>query len=282
MNLLQYTQAFERLLEQGRAIPHAVPIAARPAPAPGAPLALLLSPHPDDEALTGGLPLRLLQEAGWRVLNLPVTLGSALAQRARRWAELQASCDCLGFELLPAVHQTEGRLDPQLQTRAPRHWASCVQTVTEALLQLQPKALFFPHAGDVQPTHVGTHALALAALRAAGSRVQTATVHTEFWGTLAQPNLMLELDAPQLAQLAEATACHAGEVARNPYHLNLPAQCIDAVRRGAELVGGLGQAAPAMAFAMLYRVQRWNGAEEVTLLEGGRSLPLGASVSGIL
>jgi N-acetylglucosamine malate deacetylase 1 len=270
VDLLRYVQAFERLRRDG--VESEVAPLAPPAPAPGAPVALLLSPHPDDEALTGGLPLRLRSEAGWRVVNLPVTLGSAMDQRPRRWRELQACCASLGFELLPAVHEAEGRLEPSLQQSAPAHWRRCVQTVAQALLQWRPRALFFPHAGDVQPAHVGTHALALAALREVGGRLQPATVHTEYWGTLPNPNLMVQLTVDDVARLAGAVACHVGEVARNPYHLNLPAQCIDAVRRGAELVGGLGQAAPAMSFAMLYRVQQWQGAGEVPWAGGGRTL----------
>ena len=128
-----------------------------------------------------------------------------------------------------------------------------------ALRRWRPRALFFPHAGDVQPAHVGTHRLALAALAAAGGDFTTTAVQTEYWGTLPGPNRLLQLNAEQVARLVSGVACHAGEVARNPYHLNLPAQCQDAVRRGAELVGGLGQAAPDLAFAMLYRVQRWDG-----------------------
>ncbi len=254
-DLLQYVRAVAALRASASGLaPAALP--ALPEPAAGAPVALLLSPHPDDEGLTGGWPLRL-REAGWRVVNLPVTLGSALDRRARRWRELQAACAVLGFELLEAVHQAEGRLEPTTAERHPTHWARCVDTVAAALRHWQPRALFFPHAGDVQPAHVGTHRLAMEALAASG--VATTTVQTEYWGTLPAPNRMVQLSAEQLARLAAGVACHAGEVARNPYHLNLPAQCQDAVRRGAELVGGLGQAAPDMAFAMLYRVQRWQG-----------------------
>lgn len=44
---------------------------------------------------------------------------------------------------------------------------------------------------------------------------------------------------------------------RNPYHLGLPAWMQDNVRRGGELVGGQGEAAPDFAFATLYRMRRW-------------------------
>lgn len=271
--LLDHVLAVER---QWRAAVAAPPRpAAVPALAelpPDAPVALLLSPHPDDEALTGGLPLRLRTEAGWRIVNLPITLGSAVERRARRWRELQAACDCLGFELLAPVHEAPERLSPTLRDLDRDGWQACVQRVVDALRQWRPQVVFFPHEGDVQPAHLGALALALDALQAVGKGLQPLTVRTEYWGTLTAPNLMVQLDAPQLAHLAEAAARHVGEVARNPYHLGLPAFCIDAVRRGAELVGGLGQPAPSMSFAMLYRVQRWNGLAEVDAFDGGRTI----------
>lgn len=277
-DLLHFVREAARLRAAAASWPATAPLPALPVPAADAPAALLLSPHPDDEGLTGGWPLRL-REAGWRIVNLPVTLGSAMDRRERRWRELQAACAVLGFELLEAVHRAEGRLDTGVAERAPAHWARCVQTVADALQRWRPQALFFPHAGDVQPAHVGTHALALDALRAVGPALRPVTVHTEYWGTLAAPNRMIELNAEQVARLAASVACHAGEVARNPYHLNLPAQCLDAVRRGAELVGGLGQAAPDIAFAMLYRVQRWDGQAERPVDGGGRVLPCGADAA---
>lgn len=279
--LLDHVRGVERGWREAVASPPVpAPLPAWPTLPADAPVALLLSPHPDDEGLTGGLPLRLRAEAGWRVMNLPVTLGSAMGRRAARWQELQAACDCLGFELLPAVHQGRGRLDPQTREHDPVHWQACVQQVAAVLQQWRPRAVFFPHAGDVQPAHVGTHRLALDALRQVGGALQAWTVQTEYWGTLAQPNLMVQLSAERLAQLAEGVARHAGEVARNPYHLGLPAYCIDAVRRGAELVGGLGQAAPSMSFAMLYRVRRWSGQDEVQAFEGGRMVMADGDCTG--
>lgn len=69
------------------------------------------------------------------------------------------------------------------------------------------------------------------------------TVETEFWSTTRNPNVMVQLDCEHVATLVAALACHAGEVQRNPYHLRLPATLMDNVRRGAEVVGGQGQAA---------------------------------------
>ncbi|MFX8262361.1 hypothetical protein ABTL46_21145, partial [Acinetobacter baumannii] len=61
--------------------------------------------------------------------------------------------------------------------------------------------------------------------------------------------------------LVTALSFHVGEVARNPYHLSLPAWMIDNVRRGGELINKQGRAVPDYSFATLYRVRRWQNGE---------------------
>jgi hypothetical protein len=68
-----------------------------------------------------------------------------------------------------------------------------------------------------------------------------------------------------VAELVAALSLHVGEVSRNPYHLSLPAWCIDAVRRGAERVGAPGTSAPAFTFATLYGWLRWTGSEAAAM-----------------
>ena len=96
----QYVSDYARLTRDARTLslgnlsaPH------RPAPSANAPVALIFAPHPDDECIMGAWPLRLLREAGLRVVNVAVTLGSNLERRAGRWEELQAACSWLGFGL---------------------------------------------------------------------------------------------------------------------------------------------------------------------------------------
>src|SRR5688572_4883568 len=74
---------------------------------------------------------------------------------------------------------------------------------------------------------------------------------------MATPNLVVEVCPDHLADLMAGLSFHVGEVRRNPYHLGLPAWMQDNVRRGAEVAGGQGEAAPAFDFATLYRVRRW-------------------------
>jgi hypothetical protein len=65
---------------------------------------------------------------------------------------------------------------------------------------------------------------------------------------------------------------HAGEMRRNPFHLRMPAWLQDNVRRGAELVGGQGGAAPDFMFAVLYRVRQWKDKRVEKIYSGGKQI----------
>lgn len=203
--------------------------------APDAPHVLLFSPHPDDECITGALPLRLLRQCGFRITNIPMTFGSRIARRKARRTELTLACRALGFELY------EGPVD-----------------VATLLRLYRPAALFVPHADDLHPTHIAVHKTVMEGLRKAGKGIRTLVIETEFWQPMTRPNLMVESSPRDVAALVNALALHKGEVERNPYHLRLPAWMQDNVRRGAEVVGAQGAKAPAMTFATLYRLTPWN------------------------
>lgn len=274
---LPYVSAFEQLLDSGRGlpvVPQSMPVL--PPVAADAPVCLLFSPHPDDEVITGGLPWRLRRQDGWRVVNVAVTLGSNLARRAARWSELGHCCSRLGFELLSAsgehVNGLE-RITPQAAAQEPGHWACAVQRVADLLVQFHPRVVVCPHDNDGHAAHIGTHHLVMDALRLLGGRVQPHVLLTEYWNTQPAPRLMVQLSAADVADLVAALSLHVGEVARNPYHLTLPAGCIDAVRRGAERVGAAGAQAPGFTFATLYGWQRWDASGAVT--QPARVLPLG-------
>jgi len=262
---LPYVQAFEQLLEQGRSlVPGVLATPALPHVAAGAPVCLLFSPHPDDEAITGGLPWRLRREDGWRVINVAVTLGSQQTRRAARWAELSACCAYLGFDLLSASGEpVQGleRIVPMTAQAEPAHWRAAVRRVADLMVLHQPRIVVCPHANDGHATHTGTHRLVMDALRLAGDAVRPHVLLTEYWNTQPDPGLMVELSTADMAELVAALSLHAGEVARNPYHLTLPASCIDAVRRGSERVGVPGAAIPGFCFATLYGWQRWTGVQ---------------------
>ncbi len=260
---LPYVRAFEELLTSGRSlVPGGMPSPDLPAVAADAPVCLIFSPHPDDEAITGGLSWRLRRQDAWRVVNVAVTLGSKQLRRAERWAELSACCSHLGFELLSASGEATHGLEPnalRMAAAEPVYWHAAVQKVATLLLQYRPRVVVCPHDNDGHAAHIGTHRLVTDALRHIGSAVLPHVVLTEYWNTQPDPGLMVELSAADVSELVAALSLHAGEVARNPYHLTLPAWCIDAVRRGAERVGAPGSEAPGFTFATLYGWQRWTG-----------------------
>jgi hypothetical protein len=65
------------------------------------------------------------------------------------------------------------------------------------------------------------------------------------------------------ADLIAALACHVEEVRRNPYHLRLPGWMADNVRRGAEVCGGQGAAAPTFSFGTIYHIGHFDGKDLV-------------------
>lgn len=219
-----------------------------------APVALIFSPHPDDECITGALPLRLLRQAKWKIVNVAVTLGSKRERQLARLKEVKSACDFLGFYLLTAGME---RIDLETRNSDRKRWAIAVKTISEILAEYRPKAIFLPHQDDGHSTHIGTHFLVLEALKKTPDKYGCFVVETEYWGQLKNPNLLVESDADDVATLAAALSLHDGETRRNPYHARLPAWMIDNVRRGAELVGRHGDTAPDFIFGTIYCLRRW-------------------------
>lgn len=265
---------YAELLKQGRSLPLGTfEPAARPNLSPTAPKALFFAPHPDDECIIGGLALRLMRQAHWRVVNVAVTLGSKKERQAERLQELRQACQYLGFELVPTAPDGLQRISPKTREQDKGHWQSCVQAIHGILQQHQPQAVFFPHDHDWNSTHIGTHFLVMDALARMPAGFECYLVETEFWGAMVDPNLMVEISEEDLADLVAGTTFHVGEVKRNPYHLLLPAWMMDNVRRGSEVAGGQGEAAPDFAFAALYRLRRWSGGQARRIFEGGKQVP---------
>lgn len=215
---------------------------------------LIFAPHPDDECITGLLPLRLMREHGAHVTNVAITLGSNVERRGERKIELQNACNFLGWELEICGDPDNGLVSINPKTRAdnPNYWSICVEKLAAIIEEKKPTIIFAPHPDDWNATHIGTALLARDAVRKAdwcGTFVET-----EYWGGLKKANLMVEARSEHVATLITALAFHKKEVERNDYHLRLPAWMCDNVRRGAELVGGAGAPAPEYTFATLYNV----------------------------
>ena len=281
----EFVSSFARLVSEGKALPLGdIPRQTLPAPAPDAPVALIFSPHPDDECIIGGLALRLMREAGVRVVNVAVTQGSNKARQSARLQELKNACAWLGFGLEQTAPNGLEKINPKTRANEPQHWAEAVQVISASLAKNKPRVIFFPHELDWNSSHIGTHFLVMDALKTLPAAFETILVETEFWGQTASPNLMVEVSEEDVARLLAALSFHVGEVQRNPYHLRLPAWLIDNVRRGAELVGGQGGAAPDFMFATLYRARRWKNGRVEELYAGGRQIiakELSGSVFGL-
>ena len=279
---LGYVRKTLKTLDFGRSIP--VGPSAKPLIAPslasssveGATV-LVASPHPDDEALIGALPLRLRLESGVRVVNCALTLGRDLSERPRRWTEVQASCRALDFELIAPGES--GFNDVTLENRQghPEQWREKVEALRRIFDQESPDAVLAPHAEDFNTIHIGTHHLVVDAIGEHLDRCRRGPIlliETEFWHEHSRPNLMIGVSSEVLAIQIMATAEHGGEVSRNPYHLSLPARMVDNVRRGSEVVGGQGAAAQPCSFAELYRVTFMKGSKYIEPRPGGLFVPV--------
>jgi len=264
---------YARLLQEGRAYPLGTfEPAPHPKLAPDAPTALFFSPHPDDECIVGGIALRILREAHMNLLNVAVTLGSKKERQAERLQELRSACNYLGYGLLTTAPNGLERINPKTREQDPAHWSACVRVIHEIIAKHQPKVILCPHDRDWNSTHIGTHFLILDALQQMPAGFECYLAETEFWGAMTDPNLMVEFSVEDLADMIVATTFHIGEVKRNPYHLLLPAWMMDNVRRGAEVAGGQGGAAPDFTFAALYRLRKWSRGAATRFFEGGRQV----------
>jgi len=250
----QFVSEQARLFQSAKKVSAVKPDSIRSKVSKDAPCALIFSPHPDDECITGGLPLRLLREAKCKIVNVAVTAGSNRERQSARVRELKNACSFLGFDLTIAGFK---KINLQTRKENPAQWKLAVKTVSQILAEQKPRAIFLPHESDDHPTHIGTHFLVLDALKKLPRGFETIVIETEFWKQMANPNLLVESSVDDVADLVAALSLHVGEVKRNPYHARLPAWMMDNVRRGAEVIGKCGGAAPDFVFGTVYRLQKW-------------------------
>jgi LmbE family N-acetylglucosaminyl deacetylase len=280
---LKFVTDCQRVVNEAKSIPlGSVASLPKPPLPPNAPKALFFAPHPDDETIVGAMALRLLREAGMDLINVVVTQGSKKERQAARLAELQNACRYLGYGVETTGPCGLEKVTPKTRQADPQLWADMVKTIADILQKHQPRAVLFPHERDWNGTHIGTHYLVTDALKQMPASFECFTIETEFWGAMDDPNLMVEVSTKDLADLIAATTFHIGEVARNPYHLSLPAWMMDNVRRGAEVAGGQGGTAPDFGFAALYRLRRWSQGTLARFYEGARLLPANVNAGTLL
>jgi LmbE family N-acetylglucosaminyl deacetylase len=269
----QLVAEYARLVREGKQLPlGGFPPAPRPAVPADAPKALIFAPHPDDECITGGLALRLLREARFRVVNVAVTQGSNPARQAERLVELQNACAFLGFELIQTRPNGLEHVTARTRAQSRDDWRAMIKIITDILAAQRPRVIFFPHERDWNGTHIGTHFLVADALTTLGPGFDCFTIESEYWGQMDDPNLIVESTMTDVADLVTAVSFHVGEAKRNPFHVLQPAWMLDNVRRGAELVCGQGGPAPDFTFATLYRLRRWQQGRWEKPYAGGRQL----------
>src|SRR5687767_13562793 len=268
----KFVEDYERLYRDGKKMAlGGFPIAAKPQESPDTPYVLIFSPHPDDECIIGALPLRLVRQSKMHVINVAVTQGSRKDRQAARLEELKQACDFMGFGLLSIGDTGLERVNAKTREQDPDFWKQSVKKIAQILKGIPAKIIFFPHEHDWNSSHIGTHLLVTDALKTLS--LNCYTVETEYWGQNDRPNLMVQSTAADVADMVAGTSFHVGEVTRNPFHLFLPAWMQENVRRGSELVGGQGEAAPDWTFATLYRVRQWKNGAFAETLEKPRLLP---------
>ncbi len=278
----KFVSDYAQLVQQAKSLPlGGVKAVERSDIAYDAPKALFFSPHPDDECIVGGMAVRLMREARMNVINVAVTQGSKKERQAERYKELENACHYVGFGLIATAANGLEKINPKTRTADPAYWSECVKVIADILENNQPKVILFPHEHDWNGTHIGTHFLVMDALKRMPIGFECYIVETEFWGQMNDPNLMLEISADDLTDMVTATTFHVGEVKRNPYHLLLPAWMLDNVRRGSELVGGQGGAAPDFTFAALYRLRKWTQGRVAKAFDGGKQMSRSRNVGDL-
>ena len=278
-----FVRAYVQQVDSGRSLPHGgFPPCRRPDLKAEAPKALFFAPHPDDECIVGALALRLLREAGVAVTDVAITLGSRKDRQLERLEELKGACDFLGFRLVQTAARGLDGIKPDSRQAGIPAWTEAVGIIAGIIEKENPRIVFFPHQEDANGTHIGTSLLLHDALEKLGAKVDCLVFETEFWRPMQCPNLMVECSETDLADLIAAITFHRGEIARNPYHLTLPAWMQDNVRRGSEMVGGQGAESPDMHFAALYRVRRRRAGRFEEVFKGGKIITCRESLKDVL
>ena len=210
----------------------------------GAGVVLHVAPHPDDELLGAPAHLMALRDAGWRVVNVAVSLGRA-PDRERRRAEVEEACARAGFDLVV--------LDPPialgLEDDVAAAQAQLEHRLGELVGRLRPAIVAAPHPHDGHHAHELTGRAVCASVRHAGFAGRV--LFWGLWSDLALPTLVCRFPEARLREIQHALRAHAGELARTPYDELVESRARLHAVVGDERVFGFGVAAAPGAFAEL-------------------------------
>jgi LmbE family N-acetylglucosaminyl deacetylase len=166
--------------------------------------ALVLAPHPDDEAIWCGGLVRRVVEAGGAVDCVFLTDGVAnpvddAALAEQRAAEGQASCRVLGVREVERYRLPEGDLRSQLRAS---------ERLAKRLKASAYSHVVCPWPYDWHEDHVATYRLLERAVR--GLPRGTQAILFEAWGTL-EPNAAIGIDSVLEAK-KRAIAAHRSQI----------------------------------------------------------------------
>ena len=203
-------------------------------PPPGN-VALLVSPHPDDDVLGLGATVSMLVERSWTVLNLACSLGRP-EDRRRRLAELREAGGRLGF--------TTTVMEPPARIGWDDDLDAAVRAVDEAVAEQisahHPDVVISPHLAD---GHHGHEAVARG-VRTSLERSASGPVWWAYgiWCDLPRPTAFAPYDDTVLARVTHALAAYERENARSHYDQMYPARAVVNRTLGSERVFGFGTA----------------------------------------
>lgn len=214
------------------------------------PTVIHVSPHPDDESIAVPCTLLALQDAGWRVINLAVSMGRR--EPGRRRAELAAALEIAGFvphEFGDPIY--ECLLDPA-PTDPPVAHISRGDDLGQArkslggelvrLIDITDATLIIgPHPRD---GHHG-HQTVARAIREVVWRSHRPLVWWMWpvWSELPRPTLVVDCPPDRLALSEKMLECHRGELGRTDYlRMHEAVRVVNAVK-GIEKAWGYGSGA---------------------------------------
>ena len=206
---------------------------------------LNFAPHPDDELLGAPATLMALRDAGWRVVNVAVSLGRP-ADHDRRRQEVEEATRRAGFELivppdLAHISSSDDRATGRAEVRA---------VAERALAELRPDVVVSPSPHDRHHGHEIVARGVSDAVRSGGDGPRRWWL-SGWWASLPLPTLGTVFDEPRLVEIVHALEAHVGELDRADYRRALEGRGEMNAVLGPELLFGFGAEANGGAYVEL-------------------------------